>query len=136
MNKIKRSTIPMPLSVSTRTTLKYFRILAKEFEDIGDDEIITWLELSEPFISKAMFGKLYQQALALFAAHRLKLAQKAADGTGDMLNVSNYSEGRVSIGFGNNPASIAENTDELFTKTVYGVQYLEIRNRVRPPLLL
>ena len=123
------------MNKATRMTLKYFRILAKEFEAISDDEIITWLKLSEPFVSKSMFGTLYRQALALLTAHRLKLAQKAADGTGDMINVSSYSEGRVSIGFGNNPASIAENTDEMLTKTIYGMQYLEIRNRVRPPVL-
>ena len=39
-----------------------------------DAKVSQWLELTAPLISKRVFGKLYDQALALLTAHRLKMA--------------------------------------------------------------
>ena len=49
-----------------------------------------------------MFGKLYDQALALLTAHRLKMAGygDSTYGTvGDTLRIGSYSEGETSVSF-------------------------------------
>ena len=57
-------------------SLEIFRMVAQEFEEIKDDEVRKWIELGKPIVSEKRFGKMYNQALALLAAHRLKMAGK------------------------------------------------------------
>lgn len=59
-------------------TLTIFRIIAKEFAGVADEEVLLWISLCEPFVSAKRFGKLYCQALALLTAHRMKLANVGA----------------------------------------------------------
>lgn len=51
-------------------TLQIVRLVATEFEDLSDETIEMWIDLTKPLISKKVFGKLYEQALALLTAHR------------------------------------------------------------------
>ena len=93
-------------------------------------------------VSKKRFGKLYDQALALLTAHRMKLsgAFDAASEEGgssigslaDTLRVASYTEGSTSISF-NNGVSLAANDAEL-TLTGYGTQYLSLRRMVIMPI--
>ena len=111
------------------TALEIFRTVATEFKDLPDEDVEKWIELSKPLISEKRFGNTYQQAVALLAAHRLKMAGYGDVSTGrvdDALRVSSYSEGETSISYsvaqGGNNAVDAE-----YTLTVYGLQYLTIR---------
>jgi hypothetical protein len=118
--------------------LRIFRIVAAEFSAITDDVVMSWIELTAPLISKRKFMNLWAQALALYTAHRMKMANAgAADGSdplqdissigiGNLMRVANYSEGEVSLGFNNNISQYTETNAEL-ALTVYGIQYLSLR---------
>lgn len=54
--------------------LDILRTIAPEFKAVSDDEVQKFLDLCVPLVSKTRFGKLYDQAVALLAAHRMKLA--------------------------------------------------------------
>ena len=54
--------------------LEILRTIAPEFKAVSDEEAQKFLDLCAPLVSKSRFGKLYDQALALLAAHRMKLA--------------------------------------------------------------
>lgn len=107
-----------------------------------NDTVSSWLELTAPLVSKKRFGKLYDQALALLTAHRMKLsgAYDAASEEGgsaigslaDTLRVASYAEGSTSISF-NNSTSLAANDSEL-TLTGYGTQYLSLRRMAIMPI--
>ena len=122
--------------------MKVFRLLAAEFAGVLDDVVSSWLELTAPLVSRKRFGNLYDQALALLTAHRMKLsgAFDAASEEGgssigslaDTLRVSSYTEGSTSISF-NNSTSLAA-TDSELTLTGYGTQYLTLRRMVIMPI--
>ena len=54
--------------------VRIFRLVATEFDVLNDETVEAWLNLTSPLISKKVFGKLYDQAIALLTAHRLKMA--------------------------------------------------------------
>lgn len=103
-----------------------------EFADVPDDTIQDFISLAEPLISKKRFGKLYSQALAYLAAHKMKmsgLGKTIGIGTiGDTIGLSSVSEGETSVSFSNNQVGNTA-TDSEFGLTVYGMQYLNLRKR-------
>lgn len=54
--------------------LGILRTIAPEFKAVSNDEAQQFLVLSAPLVSRKKFGELYDQAVALLAAHRMKLA--------------------------------------------------------------
>lgn len=118
------------------TALEIFRLVATEFSGMKDDKVSQWLELTSPLISKRVFGKLYDQALALLTAHRLKMAgygDNSYGTVGDTLRIGSYSEGETSIGFTVNQATNLLVDAEL-TLTPYGLEYLSLRRLVVIPI--
>lgn len=118
-----------------------FEIIKKtmsEFAEVADVVIRTFISLAEPLISKKRFGKLYQQALAYLAAHKMKMSgfgKSVGAGTiGDTIGLSSVSEGETSVSFSNNQAGNTV-TDAEFGLTVYGMQYLQLRKRCIVPIL-
>ena len=112
--------------------IKYFRLMATEFADLSDDTVEAWFELTAPLIGKKVFGKLYDQALALLTAHRLKMAGygDTSYGTvGDTLRIGSYSEGETSVGFTVNQGTNLMADAEL-ALTPYGLEYLTLRRLV------
>lgn len=112
--------------------VKYFRLMATEFSDLNNDTVDAWMELTAPLISQRRFGRLYDQALALLTAHRLKMAGygDSSYGTvGDTLRIGSYSEGETSIGFTVNQGTNLMVDAEL-ALTPYGLEYLSIRRLV------
>lgn len=112
-----------------------FEIIRKtmdEFADVPDYTVQTFISLAEPLISKKRFRKLYPQALAYLAAHKMKmsgLGKTIGTGTiGDTIGLSSVSEGETSVSFSNNQAGNTA-TDSEFGLTVYGMQYLNLRKR-------
>lgn len=115
--------------------LKTFRLIAPEFKDVKDAEVRGMLELCEPLVSKKRFGRVYNQALALLAAHRLKLAGKGENPLGSdgssMINaasgfgLASVSEGSTSVSF--NTANMNSNNDSWYALTSYGLEYLDLR---------
>lgn len=112
--------------------VKIFRLMATEFADLNAETVESWMELTEPIISRKVFGKLYDQALALLTAHRLKMAGygDSSYGTvGDTLRIGSYSEGETSIGFTVNQGTNLMVDAEL-ALTPYGLEYLSLRRLV------
>lgn len=125
------------------TVLEIFRLTAGEFSSVPDDTIQQWAELTAPLVSRRRFGKLYEQAVALLTAHRMKLSGQydakgegaASSGIGsiaDTLRISSYSEGATSVSF-NNTAADTESCSDLGL-TAYGVQYSNLRGMVIIPI--
>ena len=119
------------------TPLEIFRLVATEFVEVNDEDVLQWLELAKPFVSKKKFGNTYDHAIAYLTAHKLKMAGKGDNTMGkvdDALRVSSFSEGDASIGFsvsqGNNMAVDAE-----YALTIYGLQYLSIRRQRIIPII-
>lgn len=103
-----------------------------EFAEVPDETIHIFISLAEPLVSKKRFGKMYQQALAYLAAHKMKMSgfgKTIGIGTiGDTIGLSSVSEGETSVSFSNNQAANIT-TDSEFGLTVYGMQYLQLRKR-------
>ena len=117
-------------------TLQIFRLVATEFDSLVDETIENWIELTAPLISKKRFGKLYDQALALLTAHRLKMSgygDNAFGTVGDTLRVGSYSEGETSVGYTVNQSTNLMVDAEL-ALTPYGLEYLSLRRLVVIPI--
>ena len=119
------------------TTLEIFRLVAKEFETVSDDEVNGWIALTKPLISKRIFGQVYNQAVSLLTAHRMKVSGSYAssDEVTNQTNafgVSSYSEGDTSVSF--NVSNISTADDSWYALTSYGLQFLELRRLYIVPI--
>lgn len=110
----------------------------KEFSEASDDDIHAFIAISEPLLGKKRFGKLYPQALAYMAAHKMKLAgygSKIGEGTiGDTIGLSSVSEGETSVSFTNSQSGNIS-PDAEYGLTVYGMQYLQLRRSCIIPIV-
>ena len=116
--------------------LEIFRVAAAEFAETDDSTVNIWLDLTAPLVSRKRFGEVYEQALALLTAHRMKIAAEIAaaaganddiGGFGAALKVSRYSVGSESVSFNNAALTSTLSPDAELIQTVYGVQYLTLR---------
>lgn len=126
------------------TALEIFKITAKEFAHMTDEEIQGCLDLYSPFVSKKRFVNLYEYALAYYTAHNLAL-QKASSINADAGQqqavasgvVVEEREGDLQRKYANPYGSInvretsAENL--IFYSTPYGRLYLDVARRRRLP---
>lgn len=127
------------------TALEVFRLTAAEFAEVDDETVLQWLDLTAPLVSRRQFGKLYDQALALLAAHRMKMSgaydsAESDEGGGvnlgsvaDSLRIASYSEGSASVSFYNGGAS-SESGGGDFGLTVYGTQFKALQKMVIIPI--
>ncbi len=110
--------------------LGLIRATMTEFSEVEESTVQVFLSMVEPLVSKKKFGRLYQQALAYLAAHKMKLAglgkQSRLGTVGDTIGISSVSEGKVSVSFSNSQTG---NTalDSEYGLTVYGMQFLQLR---------
>jgi len=123
---------------------KIFKVMAVEFKTVPYKDIKQWILYTAPLVSKKRFGNLYEQALALLTAHRMKLSSVGVDvkndplaevgniSVGSLMKVGSYSEGETSINF-NNIMTQNLATDAELALTPYGIQYLGLRRmRIMP----
>ena len=121
------------------TAIEIIRLVGTEFAAVKDEDLEKWIEVVRPMVSKKQFGKLYEQAIAYLACHKLKMAGKGESPLGELgtigigFAVGSVSEGGSSISFGANQASNLAADAELGL-TVYGVQFLQIRRLVIVPI--
>ena len=118
--------------------LVIIRTTMKEFSEVSDEEVKVYISLAEPLVSKKRFGKIYPQALAYIAAHKMKmngLGTKIGMGTiGDTIGLASVSEGETSMSFSNNQiGNIA--SDAEYGLTVYGMQFLQLRRGCIVPII-
>jgi hypothetical protein len=118
------------------TTIQVFRLIAPEFKPVGDGDLADWIELVKPYISKKVFGKFYDQALAYLAAHKMKLAGLGDDTYGtvaESMRLASVSEGDSSISF-NSAQAPTTTGDSEYLITPYGVQFVNIKRYVIIPI--
>lgn len=128
-------------------TLEIFRVVAAEFAEENDAKVCLWLNLTAPLVSRKRFGEVYGQALALLTAHRMKTAGVGSEtggaesglsdigGVGAAFKVASYSSGGESISFNSGALTSKLDSDAEYAQTVYGVQYLTLRNLYAIPIL-
>lgn len=114
--------------------LTLLRIIAPEFEELEDTVLQTWLDLTQPLVSKSAFGAAYEQAVAYLAAHRMKMAGLGAEGAfgniADRTGVVSYTEGATSVSFGNNTG--VAGAESSLSLTTYGMEYLRLKQTIIP----
>lgn len=118
-----------------------FRLIAPEFETVDDDDVTQWIGLCKPLVSKKKFGGLYEQALALLAAHRMKLSGNyepeetaAIQSIANSGRVASYTEGQVSISFNNSTGN--GDSDAVYELTSYGQQFVNLRRSIIVPITI
>lgn len=118
--------------------LKIIRATMTEFSEVSDDDVNVFLELAKPLVSEKRFGKLYQQALAYLAGHKMKMAglgKLIGSGTiGETIGLSSVSEGETSVSFTNNQTGNTS-ADAEYGLTVYGMQFLQLRRNCIIPII-
>lgn len=129
--------------------LEIFRIVAKEFNDIPDEDVVdgsgkvtqygvkSFISLYADQISEKRFGSLYQKALAYLTAHKLKMNGYGDTGTGtiaDSLRVGSYSEGETSISYTTGQQTNLQ-VDAEYALTVYGLEFLTLKRNVIIPIV-
>ena len=125
--------------------LSIFRLIAPEFKEVEDDIVKQWIYLTVPLVSRDRFRTVYEQALALLTAHRMKMAgvgQEGDDpigdigdiGIGNFMKVSSYKEGQTSISFDHNVGEYT-GTDAELGLTEYGIQYLTLQRKKVMPIV-
>ena len=114
--------------------LTLLRTIAPEFEELEDTVLQTWLDLTQPLVSKSAFGAAYEQAVAYLAAHRRKMAGLGAEGAfgniADRTGVVSYTEGATSVSFGNNTG--VAGAESSLSLTTYGMEYLRLKQTIIP----
>ena len=118
------------------TVIDMIRLIGPEFDNVSDVDLEQWIEFALPFVSKKQFGKLYNQALALFICHKMKVANLGDSNNGmgtfaDAVRFSSYSEGSRSVSFNN---GINGSADDELKLTPYGLQYIALRKMVVVPI--
>ena len=131
--------------------LEIFRIVATEFSDLPDEDVIdeetgkvtqygvkTFIELYKDQISKKRFGSSYEKALAYLTAHKLKMngyGESSTSGTiSDSLRVSSYSEGETSISFSTGQQTNLQ-VDAEYALTVYGLEFMTLKRNAIIPII-
>ena len=108
--------------------LKVFRVIAPEFANLTDEEVMAMLELFAPMVSKNTFGAKYNLALAYFVAHILALngvyaSVQGSSTDGSVAGIKREKEGDLEREY-----AIPDASDymSLLYKTYYGRMYLQI----------
>jgi len=120
--------------MATRTAAEILTMIAPEFKKVEEDVVSFWFELVKPLVNERRFKGQYNYAVALLAAHKMKLSG-LGDGmagtsiaVGSTQGIASVSEGGTSISFVGTSAG-ADSMDDEYSKTTYGLQYLNLRKQ-------
>lgn len=124
------------------TQLEMFRKIAPEFAQISDEEVQGMLDLVGDILSKKRFGKMYDRAVALLAAHQFTLQTLIAndENAGAATSLTSGAlvserEGDLQRSYGGMASSSGDDMDSLLKKTVYGLQFLTLRSMCIVPVM-
>lgn len=125
------------------TQLEMFRKIAPEFAQISDEEVQGMLDLVGDILSKKRFGKMYDRAVALLAAHQFTLQTLIAsdENAGAATSLTSGAlvserEGDLQRSYGGmSSSSSGDDMDSLLKKTVYGLQFLTLRSMCIVPVM-
>lgn len=119
--------------------LSTFRLVASEFNDVDDESITSMIELQGVRVSTKAFGDKYDLAVAYLTAHAFKLDEMLKGGgasSGGLTSgtVVSEKEGSISVGYAS-PTLSRYNDGSLYSKTAYGLLFLELRSQCIVPLM-
>ena len=125
------------------TQLEIFRKIAPEFQQISDDDVQEMMDFVGDVLSKKQFGKMYDRAVALLAAHQFTLQTMIAgdENAGAATSLTSGAlvserEGDLQRSYGGTSAgSGGSDMDSLLKKTVYGLQFLTLRSMCIVPVM-
>lgn len=119
--------------------LSNFRLVAGEFENVSDKDVTAMIELQGVRISQKAFGDKYDLSVAYLTAHAFKLDEMLKGGgasSGGLTSgtVTSEKEGSISVGYAS-PTLSRYNDGSLYSKTAYGLLFLELRSQCIVPLM-
>ena len=119
--------------------LSTFRLVASEFNDMDDEKVNSMVELQGVRISQKAFGDKYDLAVAYLTAHAFKLDEMLKGGgasSGGLTSgtVVSEKEGSISVGYAS-PTLSRYNDGSLYSKTAYGLLFLDLRSQCIVPLM-
>lgn len=125
--------------MDTSKILSTFRLVASEFSDVDDEKVSSMIELQGVRISQKAFGDKYNLAVAYLTAHAFKLDEMLKGGgtsSGGLVSgaVTSEKEGSISVGYAS-PTLSRYNDGSLYSKTAYGLLFLEIRSQCIVPVM-
>ena len=119
--------------------LSNFRLVASEFDNVSDKDVNSMIELQGVRISQKAFGDKYDLAVAYLTAHSFKLDEMLKGGgasSGGLLSgaITSEKEGSISVGYAS-PSLSRYNDGSLYSKTAYGLLFLESRSQCIVPVM-
>jgi hypothetical protein len=104
------------------TALEYFRLLAPEFSSVPDATVSSWLTVAGNLIATCPDPERAAMALALYAAHMLKLSLASGNGASAAQGaVTSEREGDLQRTYGE-----VKGGDTWLGQSTYGQQYLDV----------
>jgi hypothetical protein len=105
------------------TELQYFRLLAPEFASVADETVNQWLLVAGNLVNvDCLDTERAAMALALYAAHMLRLAQTQSSGVSAAMGaITSEKEGDLQRSYAG-----VKGSDTYLGQTSYGQQYLDI----------
>ena len=119
--------------------LSTFRLIASEFNDVDDEKVNSMIELQGVRVSQKAFGDKYDLAIAYLTAHAFKLDEMLKGGSassGGLVSgaITSEKEGSISVGYA--PPTLSRYNDgSLYSKTAYGLLFLELRSQCIIPVM-
>ena len=125
--------------MDTAKILSTFRLVASEFGDVDDEKANSMIELQGVRISQKAFGDKYNLAVAYLTAHAFKVDEMLKGGgasSGGLVSgaVVSEKEGSISVGYAS-PLLSRYNDGSLYSKTAYGLLFLELRSQCIVPVM-
>lgn len=113
------------------TALEIFRLIAKEFSGMTDNEVLEYIALAELDISEGIYGALYEKALVYSAAHTIKLNELMSGGLASVFAVKSEKEGDLQRTY----AVSDTKTCNPLASTIYGQELLNMQRLCVVPIL-
>lgn len=122
----------------TAPTYDEFVALYPAFASTVQPRIESFLSMSSRLLDEASWGDFFSDAVGLDAAHSLALALGAEKGPQAALQgatgpISSVSAAGISTSFNTMSSDGKSKSDNWYSKTVYGQQFLRLRDTVIPP---
>ena len=126
---------------TTAELITVFRLTIPAMSDVSDAELILDFSIYGDYVSERRFGRLYPKALSFFVAHMRTLNTMIANAEGGAGNVNltaggltSEKEGQLARGYASTTsAALGSAGDDLLKKTLYGQQFLMLRDMVIAP---
>jgi hypothetical protein len=96
--------------------LDKFRIVASEFANLADQDVLNVIQIAEPQLALSIGGANRETLIAYLTAHILTLARRKMGATGE---IASMSEGGISIEFQKSTAKLRNS----LSTTTYGQEF-------------